>query len=309
MIAQSMSCPKKLPDVQSIKGQDVPLALSWVGMEQIDLPIDIVGRPLAAKVNAGINLLASPEAEKGIHMSRLYLLLDRLTQAEVTPKLLQQILSDFLATHSGRSDFASIEIVGDLLLSRKSLVSNHAGWKAYPLRVRAQWDTALTITLRVGIPYSSTCPASTALSQQLAKQQFELDFAEHPAPLQMAEITTWLSEKGIPATPHSQRSWAWVEISVPADIAVLPVIDLIESSEMALATAVQTAVKRSDEQAFALINGQNLMFCEDAARRLNDALEQASFCHAFKIRVEHQESLHAHNAVARIQWKESRYAP
>jgi GTP cyclohydrolase I len=37
---------------------------------------------------------------------------------------------------------------------------------------------------------------------------------------------------------------------------------------------VQTAVKRADEQAFALANGQNLMFCEDAARRLHLALRQ-----------------------------------
>ena len=40
----------------------------------------------------------------------------------------------------------------------------------------------------------------------------------------------------------------------------------------ALGTTLQTAVKRADEQAFALANGQNLMFCEDAARRLHAAL-------------------------------------
>ena len=31
------------------------------------------------------------------------------------------------------------------------------------------------------------------------------------------------------------------------------------------ATALQTAVKRADEQPFTLANGQNLMFCEKAA--------------------------------------------
>lgn len=50
----------------------------------------------------------------------------------------------------------------------------------------------------------------------------------------------------------------------------LPVIELIDYAEVALRTAVQTVVKRSDEQAFAVANGQNLMFCEDAARRLNN---------------------------------------
>ena len=83
-------------------------------------------------------------------------------------------------------------------------------------------------------------------------------------------------------------------------------LELIDYAEVALGTAVQTVVKRSDEQAFAVANGQNLMFCEDAARRLNNVFRCASFCEAFDIRVEHQESLHPHNAVARIHWKGSK---
>ncbi len=57
----------------------------------------------------------------------------------------------------------------------------------------------------------------------------------------------------------------------------LPVIELIDYAEVALGTAVQTVVKRSDEQAFAVANGQNLMFCEDAARRLNNVFRCAPF--------------------------------
>lgn len=39
---------------------------------------------------------------------------------------------------------------------------------------------------------------------------------------------------------------------------------LIDQMEAVLATPVQTAVKRADEQAFAWLNGQNLMYVEDA---------------------------------------------
>jgi GTP cyclohydrolase I len=79
---------------------------------------------------------------------------------------------------------------------------------------------------------------------------------------------------------------------------------LIETAEAALGTAVQTAVKRADEQAFALANGQNLMFCEDAARRLHAALRTLTGVSGFSVRVEHAESLHAHDAVAvsRYRW-------
>lgn len=304
--AKQTLCPGMLPDIQSTKGDGEGESLSWVGMEQIDLPIDIAGRPVSAKVKAGINLLSSPEAEKGIHMSRLYLLLDELTQGEITPALLQHVLKAFLVSHQGRSDEASIEISGDLLLSRKSLNSNHSGWKAYPLTLSAELRQSFTVTLKVGIPYSSTCPASAALSRHVAGLQFSKDFGNRIDRLPAAEIADWLVEKGMPATPHSQRSWAWVSIRLNPEAKSLPVIELIDYAEVALGTAVQTVVKRSDEQAFAVANGQNLMFCEDAARRLNNVFRCAPFCEAFDIRVEHQESLHPHNAVARIHWKGSK---
>jgi GTP cyclohydrolase I len=40
------------------------------------------------------------------------------------------------------------------------------------------------------------------------------------------------------------------------------------------------------------------MFCEDAARRLQQALEPQALYKDFWLRVNHLESLHAHNAVA-----------
>jgi GTP cyclohydrolase I len=301
-------CPKTLPDIQSLRGHEFDTALSWVGMEQIDLPVEIAGRPLAAKVNAGINLLSTPEAEKGIHMSRLYLLLDELTQGEVTPATLRNLLGKFLVSHQRSSNRASVEISGELLLSRRSLTSNHFGWKAYPIRVQAERGETFTVTLRVGIPYSSTCPASAALSRNLAQQQFQRDFAGRSDSISVEEMMAWLGEKGMPGTPHSQRSWAWVSCQLKPDVATLPLLELIDRSEAALGTAVQTVVKRGDEQAFAWANGQNLMFCEDAARRLNKAMLDAPFSAAFSLRVEHQESLHAHNAVARIHWTGNHHA-
>lgn len=74
--------------------------------------------------------------------------------------------------------------------------------------------------------------------------------------------------------------------------------ELIDTAENALGTPVQTAVKRADEQAFARLNGQNLMYVEDAVRRLHQAL--ARRFEAFNVRVTHRESLHAHDAVAQV---------
>ena len=60
------------------------------------------------------------------------------------------------------------------------------------------------------------------------------------------------------------------------------------------------AVKREDEQEFALRNGQNLMFCEDAARRIARALNQAPAVVDYVAEVSHLESLHPHDAVALV---------
>lgn len=61
---------------------------------------------------------------------------------------------------------------------------------------------------------------------------------------------------------------------------------------------MQAAVKREDEQEFARLNGENLMFCEDAARRLQSALDVETAYQDFWLRVDHMESLHPHDAVS-----------
>lgn len=66
---------------------------------------------------------------------------------------------------------------------------------------------------------------------------------------------------------------------------------------MAIGTPLQTLVRRSDEQEFARLNADNLMFCEDAARKIKATLEQSEWILDYWFKVEHQESLNAHNAV------------
>ena len=77
-------------------------------------------------------------------------------------------------------------------------------------------------------------------------------------------------------------------------------VELVDAVEEALGTPVQTAVKRADEQAFARRNAENLMFCEDAARRVAAALADHARVERYDVTVSHFESLHAHDAVARV---------
>src|SRR3546814_20529772 len=57
-----------------------------------------------------------------------------------------------------------------------------------------------------------------------------------------------------------------------SDVCSSDLESLVDAIEAALGTPVQTAVKRADEQAFARLNAENLMFFEDAARTVASAL-------------------------------------
>ena len=288
-----------LPDIAAQAARQA-LPLEWVGMCGIALPVLFDGQRIGATADAGVSL--DDGEARGIHMSRLYLALEMLENEPLTPQLIRNVLQRFLDSHQGLSQQAYLRIHADLLLKRPALVSPLAGWKSYPVSIEARLKNAMFhVELKIDVAYSSTCPCSAALSRQLIQQQFVDDFANQP--LQHADVLAWLgSTKGIVATPHSQRSSAQLQLRLVDYLDQLPLIALINDAETALGTAVQTAVKRADEQAFALANGQNLMFCEDAARRLHLALKRSPGINAFALRVVHAESLHAHDAVA-----ESRY--
>jgi GTP cyclohydrolase I len=184
------------------------------------------------------------------------------------------------------------------LVRRAALRSDNSGWRAYPVSIEANLCAdGFHLELGTEVVYSSTCPASAALSRQLIQEQFGKDF-DPAKPLDHAAVLAWLgSEKGIVATPHAQRSVARLLVRFGDDVP-LNLIGLLDRVEQALGTPVQTAVKREDEQAFARANGGNLRFCEDAARRIQLALDADASITDFHVRLEHQESLHPHDAVA-----------
>ena len=288
-----------LPDIAAQNAHHEQ-SLDWVGMADIALPLLLAEQRIDARADAGVSL-DDPSA-RGIHMSRLYLALQALAGDKLSPQLLRGVLEQFLETHARLSNSAYLNLRGAALLSRPALVSALSGWKSYPFEIRACLDAAgFHLQLQVEVAYSSTCPCSAALARQLIQQRFIDDFANQA--LSHQDVLAWLgSTQGIVATPHSQRSTATLQVRLQPQAGELPLIELIDCAEQALGTAVQTAVKRADEQAFALANGQNLMFCEDAARRLHGALQNLPELGGFNLRVVHGESLHAHDAVAASSW-------
>ena len=291
-----------LPDVATEGRPGLGGRLDRVGMDEIEMPVLVAGadgtaQRVSARVAAFVDL--SDAEARGIHMSRLYLHLDRHLSAEtLTPCTLRRVLRDFLDSHADLSTHAQVRIRFDHLVRRAALASAHSGWRAYPVEIGARLDdSGFKAELAVRVQYSSTCPASAALARQLIQDRFAADFASRDT-VARDDVLAWLgSEQGIVATPHSQRSTADVRVKLQHGFD-LPIIDVIDLIENALQTPVQTAVKREDEQAFALANGQNLMFCEDAARRMQRALDADERVADFRVQATHHESLHPHDAVA-----------
>jgi len=296
--------PTSMPDIANHTTAQTEGKLDWVGMSNIEIPVmvaskDEAERLVSAHVDAFVNL--NDPTAKGIHMSRLYLLLDELSSNNtLNYQSLVTLLDGFISSHQDLSDNAKVQFRFDYHLRRKSLISGKEGWKAYPVILTGRLNKGqLTIEMAIDVRYSSTCPCSAALARQLIQKSFRDKFSEDSSNFDIETVHEWLgTTEGIVATPHSQRSVAEVKVKLNETTNQFPIKDLVDTIENALQTPVQAAVKREDEQEFARLNGQNLMFCEDAARRLQHAMNLATEFDDFWLRINHLESLHAHDAVS-----------
>jgi len=298
------SAPASLPDV-ALQAPALARPLDWVGMDGIAVPVKVPDGQggqlqVAAQADLAVNLARS--GERGIHMSRLYLRLQQeLAQHEITPAGLRRFLQGSIDSQAGLATRARLRLRYEALLLRRALRSDNAGWKRYPVQIEAILeDGHLKLALEFSLEYSSTCPCSAALSRQANAARLLADFGGAPS-LGVDEVAQWLaSERGMAATPHAQRSQARVRVELRPQFDELPLVALVDALETSLGTPVQTAVKREDEQAFAELNAANLMFCEDAARRVASVLSADPRIEHYQATVAHLESLHPHDAVASV---------
>ncbi len=294
-----------MPDIAHESPIELSGTLDKVGMSHIEVPVrlrDDNGNIMLVPAKADAYVSLDDATAKGIHMSRLFLSLQAiLGEEELNLLVIKQLLAAFIGSHTPISRSAAVKLSFDLLVRRKALVSANQSWRTYPVFVAGEFrDGKSYFRLGIQVAYSSTCPCSAALARQLIQERFKADFDGRPA-VPTDEVADWLlKDTSICATPHSQRSYATLEIEV-ADPANSPtLVELIDLVEHTLQTPVQAAVKREDEQEFARLNGMNLMFCEDAGRRLKSALDADRRLRDWKVEARHVESLHPHDAVSAV---------
>ena len=288
-----------LPDIASHASAQIPSSLQWVGMEGISIPLSIAVQSdsrqiVTAKANIYVNLHQANA--KGIHMSRLYSILNQFAKQECSRETIEALLKNMVLSQSDISSNAKVTLAFELLVEKAALLSDETGYQSYAITILSEKKAKDFIhEIEITIPYSSTCPCSASLARQLYANEIDRRFPNQE--IDKSSLLQWVqSEAGSVATPHSQRSYAYVRLVMEND--EWPnLAKLIRQLESSIGTPTQTAVKRNDEQEFARLNATNLMFCEDAARRVKNTLGKMDAIKSYWLKVEHQESLHAHNAV------------
>jgi GTP cyclohydrolase I len=269
------------------------ISIPRVGIERFRVPLLFKhsdGSVMNHDAEASMFVYLSAD-KTGVNMSRFPVILQK--EAMENP-----IDNNFFKTvlHKFRSDLrdfetealipsAELSLKFNYALKQKSLKSDNWGWQYYNCELKgiSSKENEILMSLSLNYEYSSTCPCSLSMAKQ-----YEQDFREGK--------TT--EGSGI-ATAHSQRSNAKTEVffNVEDDISIEELVALLRN---ALPTETQSLVKRLDEQAFAILNGENPIFVEHVARRLSKALDAEKRIIDWNVHIEHWESLHSHNAVAYI---------
>lgn len=269
-----------LPDPQIdpiLPGARVPIRK--VGIAPVDLPVKLKSKSGGTKLlQAEASLYCSlddPNA-KGLNLSRLYLLMHEKIKDNLSLDGMEEALKE-LAEKQG-SDNAYCKLRFKYPMHQKALRSKGLeGHIAYATVLEGQFRGGeYHWYLTIDYVYSSTCPCS-----------FEL---AHDAK----------TKRQAAANAHSQRSIMKVKVKFNKED-IIWIEDLVQLCRDNIPTEVQIVVKRRDEQAFAELNGANLLFSEDVCRIMYKALDEwydAKRISDFSIVVSHEESLHPWNAIA-----------
>jgi GTP cyclohydrolase I len=293
-----------LPDPQlnpTLPGSHV--ALQKVGIGPVELPLFLKRRDgTVQEVYAKASLYGSLDFEhqKGLNLSRFYLLMHEAIADHVSIDALKEVLKNMREKQNCTSAYCKLRFnyrwyqnalrtreelpddapesevfktVGGVKLSHKK----KQGHIFYACELEGQMHgNEYKFFLTVNYRYSSTCPCSFTLAQD-------------------ARV-----KRGKAANGHSQRSTARITVQLDPNKPMW-IEDVVELARTQIPTEVVVVCKRRDEMAFAELNGSNLLFTEDASRLLYQGLDQwyeENKILDFSIVTEHEESLHPFNAIA-----------
>ena len=272
-----------LPDPQVdpvLPGARVPL--KKVGIAPVDLPVRLRsrsgGEDKLLQTEASLYCSLDDPMAKGLNLSRLYLIMHEKIKDQLSLDGMEDALKELAVGQGVKNAYCKLRFKYPMY-QEALRTKDKRGHIAYKTELEGQYrDGEYKWFLTIDYVYSSTCPCS-----------FEL---AHDA----------RTKRNAAANAHSQRSILKVKVAFDRTNGnIVWIEDLVDLCRLNIPTEVQIVVKRRDEQAFAELNGANLLFSEDAVRIVHDALDrwvEGKKILDFSIVASHEESLHPWNAIA-----------
>ena len=224
------------------------------------------------QVTAAISMSVSlPHHFKGTHMSRFIEVLNE-HRGEMTLRTLPAILRDLKQRLEAES--AQMEVRFKYFLERTAPVTGSKGLMDYTCLFRGELNSDTDdFVLGVDVPVASLCPCSKEISDYGA---------------------------------HNQRGHIKIEVKSVRDESGNPQIiwieDLVELAESCASAPVYPLLKRPDERHVTMQAYDNPAFVEDIVRSVARRLMDDNRVAWFQAHVVNHESIHNHNAFARIRW-------
>lgn len=242
------------------------ISVDQVGVWDIEYPVTVKDRAsgsqnTVASVDMTVQLL--PQF-KGTHMSRMVEILNRV-RGEITMANIPQILSSMRTSLD--SPQAVISLRFPYFIEKKAPVS--ASPSLFPVSVLFSGFSDSTggdsFILGVRVPVTTLCPCSKEISVSGA---------------------------------HNQRSFVTVYITFKDFVWIEDVVETIEKSS---SSEIYPLLKRGDEKAVTEKAYENPVFAEDVVRNVSEKLSADANIRWFMVETLHLESIHTHNAYARVE--------
>ena len=292
-----MSFHPAVPDITKEPLKTSSLPIDFVGIQNLEMPVLLQSDRIPAVIDVAVSL-EDPKA-RGVHMSRIYRSLhDFFGKKPLSFQTLSQALKEVIALQGEFSRSGRLKVSAKWPKNTKALKSSLSGWRYYPFFYQTEFcgeKKTFRYILGGEVLYSSTCPCSASLARDVVYREFQKDFPSKDKESWTREkVSQWLQgEKSQSATPHAQKSQAVFKLLLSEKTKdQISFLDVVGEMEQVLGTPVQTAVKREDEMEFSRLNGQNMLFCEDAVRRIGELFGKQKHFLDYYIRVRHYESLH-----------------
>lgn len=253
-----------MEDVQSGPAQ-VAVPIDRVGVRGVTMPLLVRDRAKGTQHTVAEADLGVelPAAFKGTHMSRFVEALENFTD-ELDYRSLKGLLEDIKTRLEARKAYVLLRF--PYFIRKPAPVTASHGLVRYDCRLTGELDNVRPVfVLELDVPVMTVCPCSKAISDEGAHSQ--------RAVVRMAVRMTGFS---------------WIE-------------DFVEIAESSASSPVYTLLKREDEKYVTEDAFAHPMFVEDVVRDVADKLARHPHIEWFRVEVESFESIHAHNAFARIE--------